>query len=363
MKSGAGNVTMQSAHVEQKYTQHVRSSSVQTGGFLNLSIGTQTQGTDSGKYSQLATNLGRMQSFEQRMKELKTQCEDEISSLDVKNPDEMKADLLMWLIDMLCGKKPELKSAGYTKGERGSAQELYTLALGTDSSSGTYWQRTDTEDTFDIEAESTTFAARGTAKTTDGREISFNVELGLSREFIRQTNVLSDQEMRQGFMTAPLVINYDAPSAELSDQKFFFDIDSDGEEDTISKTAYGSGFLALDKNGDGRINDGSELFGTKSGDGFKDLAEYDDDGNGWIDENDDVFSKLKIWTNDENGNNRLISLADADVGAIYLGSASTQYSLKDPMNMMHGAIRKTGIFLHESDGTAGTVSHVDLVRG
>ena len=35
---------------------------------------------------------------------------------------------------------------------------------------------------------------------------------------------------------------------------------------------------------------------------FKDLAEYDEDHNGWIDENDSIFSKLKVWTKDENGN-------------------------------------------------------------
>ena len=62
----------------------------------------------------------------------------------------------------------------------------------------------------------------------------------------------------------------------------------------------------MDRNGDGKINDGSELFGTKSGDGFKDLASYDADGNGWIDENDAIFSQLKIWTKDEDGKDKLI---------------------------------------------------------
>ena len=58
----------------------------------------------------------------------------------------------------------------------------------------------------------------------------------------------------------------------VSDMKFKFDIDSDGKVDEISFVGKSSGFLALDKNEDGKINDGSELFGTKSGDGFSDLA-------------------------------------------------------------------------------------------
>ena len=81
---------------------------------------------------------------------------------------------------------------------------------------------------------------------------------------------------------SPLVINLDSNVTTLSDQKFMFDIDSDGILDSISYLNKGSGYLALDKNGDGVINDGNELFGTKSGDGFYDLSRYDEDHNGIV---------------------------------------------------------------------------------
>jgi hypothetical protein len=115
-----------------------------------------------------------------------------------------------------------------------------------------------------------------------------------------------------------------------------------------------------DKNGDGKINDGSELFGTKSGDGFKDLAAFDEDGNGWIDEADSVFKKLKVWSKDEKGNDILIDLKKVDVGAIYLGNANTEFSMKSGLENRTDAInRKTGVYLKESGGV-GTVQHVDL---
>ena len=118
--------------------------------------------------------------------------------------------------------------------------------------------------------------------------------------------------------------------------------------------------MALDKNKDGEINDGSELFGAKSGDGFKDLAQYDEDGNGWIDEKDAIFDDLSIWTLNEEGEKVQISLLAADVGAIYLGNASTEFSLKNEENHdTNGIIRSTGIFLKES-GEVGTVQHIDL---
>ncbi len=230
-------------------------------------------------------------------------------------------------------------------------------AIGT-TGSGTIWQRITTTSGFYTEAESTTFATTGIVRTADGRDINFNMEVSMSRAFTASINSL---EVESYIKTDPLMINLDTDIGSVSDQKFFFDLDADGKEEEISFAGKGSGFLALDRNGDGKINDGSELFGTKSGDGFKDLAAYDEDGNGWIDENDAIFSQLKIWTKDEEGNDRLIRLRDADVGAIYLGNADTQFSLKDDDHKLNGEIKKTGIYLHESSGEVGTVNHVDLI--
>lgn len=226
------------------------------------------------------------------------------------------------------------------------------------TASGTTWQRITATSGFMSETESTTFASTGVVQTADGRNIGFNVEISMSRAFMQKFDML---EVQDYIKTDPLMINLDTDIGSVSDQKFFFDLDSDGEEEQISFAGKGSGFLALDKNGDGKINDGSELFGTSSGDGFKDLAAYDEDGNGWIDESDSVFSKLKVWTKDENGNDYLMDLKKADVGAIYLGNADTQFSLKDEENKLNAEIKKTGIYLKESTGVVGTLNHVDLV--
>lgn len=189
------------------------------------------------------------------------------------------------------------------------------------------------------ESESTSFTTKGTVKTEDGREIDFE----------------------QLTLCDPLVINLEGNVAQVSDQTFFFDIDCDGVEDEISKLIAGSGFLALDQNGDGIINDGSELFGTQSGNGFADLARYDSDGNGFIDENDEIFHRLKIWCMDENGQPHLYSLKEKGVGAIGLAHTGTQYSLTNENNETNAVIRSTGFFLFE-DGNAGSIQHVDLAK-
>ncbi len=223
---------------------------------------------------------------------------------------------------------------------------------------GTLFTKTTAISSIFSENEHTTFEGIGIARTADGREISFNVTLDMSRAFIEKYDAL---ESSSYIVTDPLVINLADGRTSLTDKKYSFDLDSDGDLEEMSFTGTGSGFLALDKNGDDIINDGNELFGTKSGDGFADLAAYDEDGNGWIDEADSVFKNLKVWTKDDDGNDKLLDLKEADVGAIYLGSADTEFSLKETAtNDTNGIIRKTGVYLKES-GSAGTVAHVDLV--
>lgn len=216
------------------------------------------------------------------------------------------------------------------------------------------------QETYYQESEQTSFSTTGTVKTADGREISFGLNVEMSRSF---ASYYSSESIRiqKRVLCDPLVINLDGNIAQLSDQTFFFDLDADGEKDEISALGKGSGYLALDKNEDGFINDGNELFGAKSGDGFADLSAYDTDQNGWIDEGDAIWEKLLIWTKDENGEDKCYKLSEKGVGAICLTNAATDFFLKDGQNAVNGRIRKTGIFLYEN-GMAGTIQHLDVAK-
>ncbi len=247
------------------------------------------------------------------------------------------------------------KTGSYSLSSSSSSLEVALMA---DVNTTSVWKKVTAMSGFQDEAEQTTFQSTGMVTTKDGRQINFGVSVEMSRRFCQKFESLTSEDY---IFTDPLVINLDSDIAKVSDQKFLFDLDADGEKEEMSFVEGGSGFLSLDKNGDGTINDGNELFGTKSGDGFKDLAAYDEDGNGWIDEADEVFRNLRIWTKDEDGNDHLISLKDADVGAIFLGEASTDFSLNSmDTNSTNAVIRNTGVFLRESSGAVGTVQHVDF---
>lgn len=206
-----------------------------------------------------------------------------------------------------------------------------------------------------VTSERVEFSAAGEVKTADGRQISLHLNSVMSRQESIETEISGTIEVEK--LKDPLVVNLDGKGVSLSADRFAFDLQGNGRQAQISAVAPGSGFLVLDANGNGRADSGSELFGTRSGNGFSDLAAWDEDRNHWIDENDSVFGKLNIW---RGGEQPMATLAQSGVGAIYLSNAAGEFSLLDQNHQLQGKVRTSGIFLKE-DGTPGVIQQIDLV--
>ncbi len=217
------------------------------------------------------------------------------------------------------------------------------------------------------ESESTTVCASGSVRTADGRCIDFDLEVAMQRQYEAD---YQRKESGTWELKDPLVLNFPGKAAELADTRFEFDLDADGDQESVAGLGRGSAFLALDRNGDGAINDGRELFGALSGNGFADLKAYDTDGNNWIDEADAIYSQLRLWqpgadtaaagkAGQEGQGAGLQTLQEAGVGALWLGSVQSEFSLKDGDNQQQGQVRQTGVWLAEN-GEAGSLQQVDL---
>lgn len=207
------------------------------------------------------------------------------------------------------------------------------------------------------EVESLSFSASGTLMTAAGQEIQINLNLNLGREFFQENSTsISAGDAKN---IDPLVINFQNNTIAFSDKTYSFDLNSDGKPVQISFPVNGSGFLAMDKNNDGVINNGSELFGPNTGNGFSELSAYDSDHNGFIDEGDPAYSKLAILTKDSSGNDQLRSLKDMNIGAISLQNTATIYNFKNSDNVSQADLKRTGFYISNDFGT-GSVMEVDL---
>lgn len=276
----------------------------------------------------------------------------EVSPFELSEEDRQKIKLLEAFVRALTGKKVRFSQFDETEEESESKKKRKKeIALNDAQLVGLRMS----QKTERYEYESMQFQSKGVVQTSDGRTIDFSLNLSMSREHYE----LSESVLEAGFMQDPLVLNLDQPAMGFADKELRIDLDLDGSEESLRWLQSGSGFLALDKNHNGTIDDGSELFGPQSGDGFGELASYDDDNNGWIDENDAIFESLRIWTLDANNSEQLLALKDADVGAIYLGAVSSPYQLKAGGETV-GEISASSIYLKES-GEAGTVHNINYL--
>lgn len=208
------------------------------------------------------------------------------------------------------------------------------------------------------EKQEVSFAAEGVIRTKDGKEMVFSLRLSASREFASEREFT----FRAGDAKKvdPLVINFNGLATELTGMAFAFDLNADGNDEQVHFVKPGSGFLALDANGDGKINNGGELFGPQTGNGLAELAAYDADGNRWIDENDPIYNKLSVWSRDSQGNDIVAPLKNLGVGALYLGYINSRFDLKDQNNALVGQTNRFGIYLSQN-GSAGSLQQIDLV--
>lgn len=201
-----------------------------------------------------------------------------------------------------------------------------------------------------VQQERLTVVAAASVQTSDGQTLQ--LDLGFVLDW-RQLDI-SQRRTTLGALKDPLVLNLDGKIAGLTEARFQFDIDQDGKMDKLPGLTRGSGFVALDRNGNGTIDDGGELFGARSGDGFGELATLDEDGNGVLDERDSQFAALQFW----HPGHAPIALVELGIGAILLRPLDTPFNhLGENGNL--GVLRQSGLYLTEQ-GKGGWVQQIDL---
>jgi hypothetical protein len=159
-------------------------------------------------------------------------------------------------------------------------------------------------------------------------------------------------------LISPLVLDLDGDGIELStlaETGALFDLDGDGFAEKTGWVRPEDGILAIDLNGNGLIDDISEVFGNATTNGFAELAALDTNADGVIDAQDAQFGELLVWQ-DANGNgfseeHELKTLADHGITSISLNSTPSGQILQGHL------ISDTATFTR-SDGSTDTIADV-----
>ncbi len=153
--------------------------------------------------------------------------------------------------------------------------------------------------------------------------------VSIQLEFEFESIEITQAQVGQVQVSDPIVLDLDGDGFEFTDvaRGADFDLLANGQRQRTAFVTGGDALLALDRNGNGRIDDGSELFGDQRGaaNGFEELRKLDSNGDGVIDAQDERFGDLRLFRDNGNGRTEpgeLLRLNEAGVSAIDLNYAN-----------------------------------------
>ena len=200
---------------------------------------------------------------------------------------------------------------------------------------------------FGYQAVQASFSGELTLK--NGESISFALDFSMELSWARYS--YTEQPVQD-----PLLVSLSGEPVQLSTDSSEFDLFSDGKKIQLPQLAARQYYLAYDRNQDQQINNGTELFGPSTGQGFTELAGFDDNANGFIDPGDDIWQYLYLWRPEQS----LLSMQQAKLGAISIESAATPMPLHNADNTLAGQLQRSGLAFM-TDGKPALVQQIDLV--
>ncbi|MBE7560724.1 hypothetical protein HS125_17990 [bacterium] len=194
-------------------------------------------------------------------------------------------------------------------------------------------------------------AATGTpVGAAEAFELRVQVEVQEQRTIIRVSRIQVQPQPPPG--SDPLILDLDGNGVQLAEATY--DLTGDGVVEKTATAAGGDAFLAWDRNRNGAIDGGRELFGDQHGavDGFAELARFDADRNGLIDARDPIFAELLLFRDDNRDGlsqpSELSRLSDYGIVALSLQSYALNQAIGD-----HRLI--SGSTFIRNDGTTGRI--------
>jgi antitoxin component HigA of HigAB toxin-antitoxin module len=205
--------------------------------------------------------------------------------------------------------------------------------------------------TLTVEQQKLDYQMQGTFKL-DNRIINLDYRLSLSSEYSSITKL----ETTAAALKDPLIIQFGARGLGSITDFTPLDINNDQQLDALPIFSGDVGYLFFDKNNNKQVDNGSELFGPKTGSGFNELAKLDSNNNGFFDQQDDNYQNIYIWQPQKQA---MTSLSAAGISAIYLDAINTPFNFRDQSGEISAQLRQTSFAIGENNQAYG-VHQVDV---
>lgn len=189
------------------------------------------------------------------------------------------------------------------------------------------------------------------------KELTLNYEFALSSEQVSYSKI----EMTAAALKDPLIVQYGAQGLGDIKGQTAFSINQDNIVDSLPIFSGDIGYLVFDKNDNQQADDGSELFGPQSGQGFVELSQLDSNKNGFIDTEDEQFEQLYLWKPSDNASTpeQWLSLKDVKIQAISLSAINTPFDFYDDKGEIQAQLQQSSFAISES-GQGRGVHQVDV---
>lgn len=189
--------------------------------------------------------------------------------------------------------------------------------------------------------------------TVNGQRLKMDYSFAIANEHTSYSSV----EMTAAALKDPLIVQFGNQAIGEINDHHSFDINQDGNLNKLPIFTGDVGYLVYDKNQNVKADDGSELFGPQTGHGFNELAQFDSNGNGFIDNEDEAFEQLYIWQPEKSS--KMMSLTEANILAINTSAIDTPFSFYDTQGNIMAQMRRSS-FAISNDGLGKGVHQIDV---
>lgn len=294
--------------------------------------------------------------------------QDDIEQVIYSKPQGIKLQLMVLILEKFLGRSFDISDfsadLNIEHSEKANGDPLSVYELFSTSSDelisidGAFFQSDDllSVEQWHSNEQQLNYQVQGEFKVNE-QYLSLNYNLRITSEH----NSYRKIEISAKALKDPILVQFGSRGLGNIEGQKDFAINQDHTLDNLPIFSGDVGYLVYDKNNNQQADDGSELFGPKTGQGFVELAQLDSNKNGFIDLDDQYFEQLYIWQPSDSNNQteQWLSLKDAKIQAISLSSISTPFDFYDQQGKIQAQLRQSSFAISE-EGIGRGVHQVDV---